>query len=312
VKVENLWRNPGFFHQEIEVRKMRYTYFPGCSLKGIGKAYEESFLAVFEALGVEVEEMEDWNCCGATAYMSIDEMKAFALASRNLALAERNGDDLLAPCSGCYLVLEKTKSTIGEYPKIEEIVTRSLKNAGLSYKGKVKVRHPLDVLVNDIGLDVIAQKVKEPLHDVKVAPYYGCQIVRPYGAFDHHVYPNTMDQLLQVLGATIVPYPLKTRCCGGSLSGTLPETGLRLAYILLNEAQKSGADIIATPCPLCHFNLDSYQGEISKKYGEVNIPTVYFTQLLGAALGIPREDLGLNRNIVPVWDPITRRKLTHV
>ena len=291
---------------------MKYAYLPGCLLKNTGKAYEESFLAVFRALGLEVRELEDWNCCGATAYLSMNEMKAFALAARNLALAERQDGELLAPCSGCYLVLRRTQNMIGEYQKIREIVLHSLKSAGLSYQGKVNVRHPLDILVNDIGLDVIAQKVKNPLIGIKVAPYYGCLIVRPYRSFDHPVYPETMDLLLETLGATVVPYSLKTRCCGGSLSGTLHETGLRLVSTLLKEAQKCGADLISTVCPLCHFNLDSYQGEITKLYGKVNIPSVFFTQLLGIALGIPKKEIGLNRNIVSVEDILRQRRLVYV
>ena len=277
---------------------MKYLYFPGCSLKGTGKAYEESLLAVFRALGIELKEIDDWNCCGATAYMSVDETKSYALAGRNLALAEREDLDVVAPCSACYLVLNKTQKGLEEHPELHRKVVKALKAGGLDYKGKVRVRHPLDVLINDVGLDKIAQRIKSPMKDHKFAPYYGCQIVRPYASFDDQYNPVTMDKLLKTAGAECVPYPLKTRCCGGSLTGTLPEVGLRLAYILLREAKKRGAEAIVTVCPLCQFNLDGYQGQIARKYGRVDLPIVYFTQILGLAMGLPASQLGLKRGII--------------
>jgi heterodisulfide reductase subunit B len=277
----------------------RYLYYPGCSLRGTGKAYEESLLAVFKALGVELEELEDWNCCGATAYMSIDEMDAFALAGRNLALAEGKKLDLLAPCNACYLVLNKAQRYISEYPKVAKLLEHGFKAAGLTYHGTTKIRHPLDILINDIGVDEIKARIKRPLAGLKVAPYYGCQIVRPYATFDLMYYPVSMDKLLRAVGAEIVDYPLKTRCCGGSQKGTLPEVGLSLIHILLKEAGRRGAQVISTICPLCQFNLDAFQDEASKKYGEVSMPVVYFTQLLGLAFGFSAKELGLERNIVP-------------
>jgi len=135
---------------------------------------------------------------------------------------------------------------------------------------------------------------------LKVAPYYGCQTVRPYATFDDAWNPTTMDRLLATLGAEVVPYPLKTKCCGGSLTGTLPEAGLRLTYILLKEAVRRGADVIATVCPLCQFNLDAYQDQINRRWGPVRIPTVYFTQLMGLAFGLAPEQLGLKRSFVPM------------
>ncbi len=278
---------------------MKYSYFPGCSLKGTGRAYEESFLAVCKALDIGMEELEDWNCCGATAYMAVDESKAFALAARNLALAEQKRQDLVAPCSGCYLVLEKSKRSILEHKDVGTKVRKALASIDMTFQGKVNVRHPLDVLVNDFGLEAIKAKVKRPLKDLKIAPYYGCQIVRPYSTFDDQNFPTSMDRLFEALGATVVEYPLKTRCCGGSLTGTIPEVGQRVAYLLLREAKKRGADLLATCCPLCQFNLDSYQDEMSLRYESVSVPVVYFTQLVGLALGLSPGELGLNRNIVP-------------
>ncbi len=287
---------------------MKYAYFPGCSLKGLGRAYEESLLPVMGHLGVELEELVDWNCCGATAYMAVDEAKACVLAARNLALAEKSGHrQLLAPCAACYLVLNKTKHYFHDYPKMKETIDRALKAVDLQYAGDTPVRHPLDVLLNDVGFEAIKQKVSRPLKGLKVAPYYGCQLVRPYSSFDDQYNPTTMDRLLEALGASVVRYPLKTKCCGGSLTGTVPEAGIRMVYVLLNEARKRGAHCLATVCPLCQFNLDAYHASVTAEYGDVLLPTVYFTQLMGLAFGLPESQLGLGRAAVPFkWRPEPR------
>jgi heterodisulfide reductase subunit B len=298
---------------------MKYSYFPGCSLKGTGRAYEESLLPVMKELGAELEELDDWNCCGATAFMAVDEVKACVMASRNLAIAEKSGHkELLAPCSACYTVLNKTKHYLHESPAVEAVIQTALKQANLTYGGNVPVRHPLDVLVNNIGLEEIKKHVKRPLKGIKVAPYYGCQIVRPYSTFDDQYNPTSMDRLLEAIGCTVVPYPLKTRCCGGSLTGTLPEPGVLCSYILLKEAVKRGANVIATVCPLCQFNLDCYRDKMAAKWGHetipdpnnpearipvgphLNLPVVYFTQLMGLAFGMSEKELGLHRGFAPM------------
>lgn len=270
-------------------------------MRGMGQAYEESLLPVMRRLGIELTELPDWNCCGATAYMAVDEGKACALAARNLALAESTGpQDLLAPCSACYLVLNKTQHYLADYPRMAESVRSALATTHLKYSGKVRVRHPLDILINDVGEEAIRSKVTQPLRGLRVAPYYGCQIVRPYATFDDQANPTTMDRLLEALGATVVKFPLKTKCCGGSLTGTVPEAGLRLSYILLKEAIKRGADVIATVCPLCQFNLDAYHDKIAAAWEPVPVPTVYFSQLMGLAFGISPAELGLGRGLVPM------------
>ncbi len=226
---------------------MKYAYYPGCSVKGTGRAYEESLLLVLKALGVEFEELDDWNCCGATAYMAVDEIKSCVLTSRNLALAEKAGySEMIAPCSACYLVFNKTQKYIESSKPVRETVERALNAAGLKVTRKIRVRHPLDILLNDVGLEKIKQCVKRPLKEFKVATYYGCQIVRPYSTFDDQYNPISMDKLLAAAGATVVNFPLKTRCCGSSLTGTLPEPGLLCAYIILKEATKREANVIST------------------------------------------------------------------
>ena len=292
---------------------MSYLYFPGCSLRSTGRAYEESILAVFRKLQIPLTELEDWNCCGATAYVSIDENRAFTLAARNLAIAERmktnGGGDLMAPCSACYLVLEKTQHYMETDDGVKQEVTAALRRGGLDYHGTTKVRHPLDILVNDIGLDRISKAVVHPMKGMSVCCYYGCQVVRPFETFDHAAYPVTMDRLVTALGGKSIDWPMKARCCGGSLTGTIQEAGLRLNRALLKEATARGANIILTCCPLCQHNLECYQKRINRRFGEsLQMPIAYFTQFLGLALGIPPRELGIQRLFVPLPETDGKRK----
>jgi heterodisulfide reductase subunit B len=285
---------------------MSYIYYPGCSLKGTGRAYEESILEVFKALNHPLTELEDWNCCGATAYMSISELKAFTLCARNLALAERQDKgaeetDLVVPCAACYLGLNKAWHYLNEHADIRATVDNALQAAGLTYEGRVRIRHPLDIFVNDLGIDKLSEPLDRSLEGLRVACYYGCQLVRPYSEFDDQHNPSTMETVMKALGAEIVDWPLKTRCCGGALTGTIPEVGLKLSYILLNEAKKRGCDVIVTACPLCQFNLECYQSRINKTYGNgYKLPVAFFTQLMGLAYGIDRKKLGIQRLFVPL------------
>jgi heterodisulfide reductase subunit B2 len=282
---------------------MDYLYYPGCSLKSNGRSYEESLLAIFRQLGVSMQEVIDWNCCGATSYMAIDDRCATALAARNLALAEQQGGksvQLIAPCAACYMVLTKAQHNIHHNPELGAHVIDGLHTAGLEYSGTAKVRHPLDILMNEVGLDRIKAAVMKPLKGLKVVSYYGCQVVRPFITFDDPRDPLSMDNLVTALGATAVDWPLKTRCCGGALTNTIPEVGLRLNYHILTEARRRHADIMLTACPLCQFNLECYRRDMTKRYGNgLDIPVVYFTQLMGMAFGIPEHQLGVQRNFIP-------------
>jgi len=276
-----------------------YGYFPGCSMRGTGVAYEESLLTLFRLLELHLDELQDWNCCGATSYMSIDEGSAFLMSARNLARARQAGyRALVTPCSACYLVLRKTQDYVGRYVQIAKTVRDSLQAAGLPGLDSVQVRHPLEVLYTDVGPEKIRSKVVHPWRGGRVACYYGCQLVRPYGEADRAHDPTRMDELLQAAGVPTVQYSLKTKCCGGSLTGTIHEVGVRLNYILLKEAARKGAEAIATTCPLCQYNLDAYQHEIRRQSGEsLDMPILYFTQILGWSLGGDRRSLGLHRSI---------------
>jgi len=280
---------------------MEYIYYPGCSLEFSGKPYDMSLRAVFHALDIGLRELEDWNCCGATMYMSVDEALSMAVSARNLALAEQAGfRDLIAPCSACYTVLVKTNRFLKESPELQAKVDHLLGQVGLKYSLSVKVRHPLDVLVNDVGVDAIASAAKRSLEGVAFAPYYGCQIVRPERGFDDSEFPSAMDTLFQRLGAHAVYFPLKTRCCGGMLMTTFPDVCLQLVKDLLECAAENGAECITTTCPLCQVNVEAYQKTVNKKFGTAyQVPVMYFTQLLGYALGCSEKELGLDKNLVP-------------
>jgi heterodisulfide reductase subunit B2 len=279
---------------------MRYAYYPGCSLEATGRPYEESVSAVAKILGIELVELEDWNCCGATAYMSINEVLSFALSARNLCQAKKIGDTLVTACSACYTNLRKTETYLAEFPEIKAKVDTSLAEAGIRYDGGISTKHFLQTIVEDVGLEKVKAQVKQPLKGLVVAPYYGCQIARPYGIEDDTDNPVMMDKLLAVLGATVIPYPMKTVCCGGSLMGIQKDVALRLCRNILLCAQQSGAQCVAVTCPLCQMNLDAFQSMINKAYGtNFNLPIAYFTQLMGVAFGIDSKVLALNQCIVP-------------
>lgn len=284
---------------------MKYGYYPGCSLERNALAYHESAMAVADVLDIEFEEVDDWNCCGATEYMSIDLLPAFALIARNLALAaeqSNNGHHLVAPCSACFLNLSKTDRYLRDSPQLAGQVNEALAAGGLHYEpGSVRVRHLLDILVNDIGFDAVAKKVVKPLYDLRIAPYYGCLVVRPVRKtpFDDPEYPTSLDRLMRAIGAKVVDYPLKAQCCGGHMTQIKEHTALEIIRRLLKNAADYEADAIVTLCPMCQLNLDAYQDNVNKHFGtNYQIPILYFTQMVGLAFGLPAKKLGFGKEFV--------------
>lgn len=297
----------------------KYVYYPGCSLKGTGVAYEESLLTTFRLLELSLQELPDWNCCGATTYMSVSETSATLLAARNLALARQTGsEDILAPCNACYLTLRKSQELVAHYPQVAQQVEQFLGQAGLPRLDSVRVRHPLEVLYTDVGVQRLRELTVRRLPSVRMASYYGCQAVRPFGEVDDPHEPTRMEQILEAVGVAPVEYTLKTKCCGGALTGTIHEVGVRLNYILLKEAYRKGAQAIVTICPLCQFNLDAYQAEIRKQTGEpIDMPILYLTQVVGWALGGDFRELGLHRAIsgrklIEQWFTVKKEAETYV
>ena len=286
---------------------MKYGYYPGCSLERNAIAYHQSAMAVAGPMGIEFDELDDWNCCGATEYISIDLLPAYALISRNLALAaqqelEGNGNQLVAPCSACFLNLKKADHYMAESPELSENVNSALAAGNLHYEpGTVSVRHLLDIVVDDVGFNAIAEKVTNPLYNLRIAPYYGCMIVRPGNmkSFDDQEYPTSLDELMSTLGAEVVDFPLKAHCCGGHMTQISESVALELIRRLLKNASDYDADMIVTVCPMCQLNLDAYQDAVNKKFGtNYNIPILYFTQMIGLAFGISPDDLGFGKEIV--------------
>jgi len=291
---------------------MRYGYYPGCSLTRSAQAYDLSTRAVAGPLGIELQEVDDWNCCGATEYFSLNSNAAYALVGRNLALASQieDVDTLIAPCSACYLNLRKTDHYMGKYPKVGKATNEALAAGDLHYEpGSVKPRHLIDVVVNDVGYDAVANQVTRPLHGLRVAPYYGCMIVRPEfdAAFDDPEYPTHMDKLLEALGAEVVDFPLKTHCCGGHMTQISAETAYELQRRLLHNAAEYQADLIVTICPMCQLNLDAYQGQVNRHFGtNYNLPILYFTQMMGLAMGMDHKTLGIGQEFVSAAQALTK------
>jgi heterodisulfide reductase subunit B len=297
----------------------RYAYYPGCSLLHTAAAYDVSTRAVTSALGMNLEEIEDWNCCGATEYGALDRAAAYALVARNLALAEKqfatnggtNGHgepeaqrpEVLAPCSACFLNLSKADYYLGHYPALGQQTNLALAAGGLHYDpGSLVVRHLIDVIVNTVGLDRIKDSVVRPLAGLRVAPYYGCLIVRPNlpgHTFDDPEYPTHLDDLMTALGAEVVDFPLKAHCCGGHMTQISAEVAYELIYRLIKNACDYQADVLVTLCPMCQLNLDAYQGQMNKHFGtNFHLPILYFTQMMGLAFGMPARSLGLGSEIV--------------
>jgi len=275
-----------------------YSYLPGCSAEAAASPLGLSVLPVAKELDMDLIELEDWNCCGSTPYGSVDKLEATCMAARNLALAEKKGFDLVTPCSNCFVILHSANTHLKELPRLREQVSEALAAASLDYSGGVRVRHLAEVLYSDITPEVIGAKVTKSLNGLKVAPYYGCQLVRPDG-FDDPESPHSLDELVASLGADVVSWPLKAHCCGSSLVMSEQELALELINKLLRNAQENGAQCLVTPCPLCQINLDAYQSQVNSKFKtHYHLPVLFLTQLIGVALGITTNVLGLQRNIV--------------
>lgn len=276
-----------------------YSYYPGCSSEATAVGLQLSNQAIAKPLEIELIELEDWTCCGSTPYGSLDRAESVMVAARNLALAEKTGFDLVTPCSSCFVTLYGANLQLKENPRLMKRVNEALAVVSMEYHGKVRVRHLTEVLVNDVTPEVISAKVQQPLNGLKVAPYYGCQLVRPDYGFDNPESPRSLDRLVASLGAEAVPFPLKNRCCGGSLVISDESLVLGLIRKLLENTAENGAECIVTPCPMCQINLDAYQSRVNSRFKtNFNIPILFVTQLIGLALGIESRSLGLDRNIV--------------
>lgn len=281
---------------------MRLSYYPGCSLGATAKEYDASTRAVCEALGIELVELDDWNCCGATSAHSIGGSLGLALPGRNLILAERVGDDLVTPCSACYGRLRAAEHALRR-PGMEK---KELENVlGAPFAGKITVLSLLEAVVKRVGLDAVRELVKRPLTGLKVVCFYGCLLVRPpeITKFKHPENPMWMDDLMGVLGAEVRPWSFKTDCCGASQAITSPAMAQKLVGRILNGAKEAGADALVTTCPLCQTNLEM------QRPAATGAPCYYFTELMGLAFKLEGVRSWLGRHLIEPLGLLRERSL---
>ena len=282
---------------------LKYAYYPGCVIFGTGKEYDISAREVAKKLGIELVEIPDWSCCGASVSDSFNKDLFYFLQARNIAKAEELGLDIVAICNECFNNLKQGNERLKKHAELREKTNEALKKIGLEFKGKANVKHFLEVIVNDYGIERLKEKIKEekPLKNLRVAPYYGCLALRPSEvSIDLYENPKLFEKLLSFLGADVVKFnESKSACCGSAVMFADETVSLKLSSQILKNAKKKSAACIATMCPLCHLNLDLKQKRIEKlEKEEFKMPVIYFTQLLGLALAIEPKKLGLNKNIV--------------
>ncbi len=286
----------------------KYTYYPGCSSQSSGSHLDVSLRAIAPKLDVELEDLNDWNCCGASvAHVEAGALPVKALSGRNLANASKQGkQDVVTACAACYLKIHQANEKIIENEELRNDVNEALGAAGLHYDGDLLVRHICEVMVNDVGVDKIKEQVSNSLDGLKVAGYVGCQTVRPFadtdrgGHYDTYDYPTFLDNFIEATGAEAVEYDAKTSCCGGAVALISPDKTLGIIKQILDAAEKAEADVIATPCPLCQQNVEMYQDAVNKKYGtNYNIPVMFYSQLMAVAFGMDaNKDACLDRNTI--------------
>lgn len=275
-----------------------YLYYPGCSLEGTAEEYDRSTRAVMDSLGADIIDVENWTCCGATAAAAVSSLLASTLAARNLALAEkrRAGADLLVPCSACYLNLKKVEQDFRVDARLRARINDALSVEGLTLAGEIRVRHLLDILSRDVGPQPVHEKTVHPLTGFSLAPYYGCQCLRPYAVFDDPEIPASMEPLIRATGAEVFPWSMGGKCCGASHMSTKMNVGLSLSGAILEAAQ--GADAVVTVCPMCQLNLEAYQRKISHRTGKkLTLTILYLPQVLGLAMGLGNRAVGLDLNL---------------
>ncbi len=279
---------------------MKYAYYPGCTIFGSGMEYHLSTLEVARELGIELVELEDWNCCGASSSPSMGHDLTYALQARNIAIAEKMGLDILTICNECYNNLNQAVRVFKEDRAYRDKMNRLIAKTGLEVQGTIRVRHLLEVVLEEVGVEALGERVKKRLTGLRLAPYHGCLALRPREvAIDDPENPRTMNRVLEALGACVLPFDQFTSaCCGSSVLLTQEDVALKLSYDILQGAKDAGADAVVSMCPLCHTNLDFKQKRMQRMFAtKLGIPIIYFTQILGLALGIDPKKLGLNKNI---------------
>jgi heterodisulfide reductase subunit B len=271
---------------------MKVSFFPGCSLEGTAREYGESIEEVCSSLGIELEELKDWTCCGASSAHCTNEFLSIALPARNLACAEKLEQDLITPCAACFSRLRVAA---------EALTSKDKQDLGISFNGDISVLHILDFISKDVFTEKIEEKIKKPLTGLKAVSYYGCLLARPPQITKEKNWedPRGLDSLISRLGAESMFWPYKTECCGGSLVLTNLEIEHRLVGRILDMALEAEADCIVTACPLCMSNIDTREEEIGALRGvSYDLPIFYFTELMGLAFGSNDTDKWFKRHII--------------
>jgi heterodisulfide reductase subunit B len=289
---------------------MKISYYPGCTLKNHAKNFEDSTICSLNAIGVEVEELSRWNCCGTVFSLTTDDLIHHVAPIRNLIrVKEANYDKVMTVCAMCYNTLKRANERIKSDPESLDILNDFMDREEVQYEGDVQIFHLLEFLRDDIGFETLAEKVIKPLKKLKIASYYGCLLVRPKEiGFDDMENPTILDNLMSVLGADSVDFPFKTECCGAYQTVDKPEIIADRTNQILTSAKGRGAEMVVVSCPLCAFNLDQRQKQTVEKYPEFkHMPVLYFTQALAIALGCPEETLRFDLNFIDP-KPILKEK----
>jgi succinate dehydrogenase / fumarate reductase, cytochrome b subunit len=279
---------------------VKVAYYPGCVAQESGKELDMATRWVCRALGIELVEFPSFSCCGSGFMDEANEVLNVAINARNLAIAERAQLDLLTICSTCQGMLSLANLRLND-PKVRARVDGALQPLGIEYRGTTKVRHLLDVLTKDVGLDAIRARVKRPLEGLKVGAFYGCHLLRPADELhsESGEEPQSFENLLGALGATPVYYRGRVLCCGFPIQFVKPDVASRIGGRQIQDAKAHGAHAMATPCPLCHISLDAYQNQAEKAVGQpLDMPIFHLPQVVGLALGASPEELGLPRHLV--------------
>jgi heterodisulfide reductase subunit B len=310
----------------VEDKKAKYrkvAYYPGCALEGTAHAYSVSTVALGKKLGLEVEEVPDWNCCGAMEVKNVDPKVQTYLSQRVMAIAKQQmkASTVMAPCNGCYHNLKKAEYDLAHDQGSREVVAKIASRAGEKpYEaGGVETIHALDWIKHGVGEEELRKRVKKSLAGLKVANYYGCMYTRPRHIFpekdqgagsESTLKPHFMDDLLAAAGAENVDFPLKTACCGGAHTLSDSDVSTKLVLNILQAAEAAGADVIATECPTCHSGLEMHQARAEKVLGKkTRVVMVYFTQLLGIALGLSPRSLGVHENASEALERLREKAL---
>lgn len=283
---------------------MKIAYYPGCTLKTTAKEFDISTKASSKALGIDLVELPRWNCCGTVHALAKDDVMHHLAPIRNLLRVEEMKQEglvdekrVVALCAMCYNTLKRSNQAFNADPDKAGKVRESMNNEANVYSGQVEVEHLLETL-RTLGWDKVQARVTKPLNGLKVAPYYGCLLLRPRGiGIDNADNPTIMEDLLHALGAEVIDFGYKQKCCGSYHTVYMKDVVADLSNRILTQAQAAGADIVATACPLCEYNLGNRQTEVAKKYPRFNsIPIVYFTQLMALAFGLSEDDMAFGMN----------------